>query len=143
VTIAEKETDAMSEPWERIHRRQRVLTAVLAEVARSGRPVISRPDEVTAEFGDVDGFLLALHARWATAVHAHLDAVLEDPPDDVPTAVAQLWRALATRHAPLRALLDASSTRPAVRAADERLRRSLLRDLGVDLPAPTALPDVA
>lgn len=109
--------------------QRRVREMVLADMARTGHPVVTRRAEVEAEFGDLDTFLLALHHRWWTALEARVDGVLEDEPPDPGGAVA----AAATRLAgPDRLLLDAYAERPALGAA-ERVRRRRLADLaGID-----------
>ncbi|MEJ3656854.1 hypothetical protein WEH80_28230 [Actinomycetes bacterium KLBMP 9759] len=127
----------MSATWEQTHRRQALLTTVLADVEASWQPLVTRIDEVIEEFGDVTAFLLAAHHRWYTAVLARIDVVLEDQQLDPPDAVAEIWTALAQRHAALRALLDAHRDEPALIAADEHYRELVLRDLGVDLAALT------
>ena len=121
--------------------QHRTLTAVLADIARTGRPEITRPEEVATAFGDPDGLLRLAQHRWYAAVYAHLDALLEDPPPDLPAAVGGLWRSLAARHAPVRALLDAHAHHPTLRAADRHHRRVLLETVGVDVAAlPPAPP---
>lgn len=118
-------------------RRYRLIEAVLDGVRHSGPPVVpvAFRDEVDAEFGGVDGLLLAVAHRWHTAFVAHLDAVLEDAPADLSAAVAELWQALARTHATSRALLDAHAARPTLVAAHNRLRRDVLAATGVELPA--------
>lgn len=120
----------------------RLVTEVLAEVVRTGRPVITLVAEVEAAFGDLEAFLLALHHRWRTAFFARLDALLEDPPDDFAAAVAALWSDPALGGAGLRPLLDAHADHPALAAADAQERALIARDLGVDLPARTAVRPV-
>ncbi|HLU54467.1 MAG TPA: hypothetical protein VKZ81_03320 [Pseudonocardia sp.] len=107
---------------------------VLAEAARTGRPEITRRDEVEAAFGGVEPFLLALHHRWRTALFARLDALIEDPPDDFEGAVAAVWADPALGGRGLRALLDAHAHVPALAAAQERERSLVRRTLGVELP---------
>jgi hypothetical protein len=126
----------MSEPSD----RDRLLAAVLDDVKRTERPDITHLDGVAAEFGGVDGLLLAVQHRWWTAVDAHLDALLEDPPEDPARAVGDLWRSLARHHSAARMLLDAHADRPALFAAEHEHRRGLMRAVGVDL---TALPGPA
>ncbi len=125
-------------------RRYRLIEAVLDGARRAGRPVVPAElsDEVDAEFGGLDGLLLAVARRWHTAFAAHLDAVLEDSPDDLSTAVVDLWSSQAAVHATSRALLDAHADRPAVVAAEDRQRRDVLATTGVDLAThtPTSTP---
>lgn len=121
-------------------RRYRLIEDVLDEVGRSGRPMVPAAlrDEVEAEFGDLDGLLLAVARRWHTAFVAHLDAVLEDDPADLPAAVAELWRSQARTHAGSVALLDAHADRPVLVDARNRLQRDVLAATGVD---PMEVPD--
>jgi hypothetical protein len=111
-----------------------LVREVLAEVARTGRPEITRLAEVEAAFGSLDAFLLALHHRWRTAVFAHLDALLEERAEDLEAAVRALWTDPATGGRGLRAVLTAHAERPALADAHERDRRLVRRDLGVDPP---------
>jgi hypothetical protein len=110
-----------------------LIRQVLAEVVRTGRPEIVRQGDVEATFGTVDAFLRALHHRWRTAFFARLDALLEDPPDDLDAAVVALWTDPTTGGRGLRALLDAHADSPALAAAQDRERRVVLRDVGVDV----------
>jgi hypothetical protein len=126
VTIAALETDAMSPKFT-------LIRQVLAEVVRTGRPEIARQGAVEATFGGVEAFLLALHHRWRTAFFARLDALLEDPPDDLDAAVVALWTDPTTGGRGVRALLDAHADSPALAAAQDRERRLVLRDVGVDV----------
>ncbi|OZM75838.1 hypothetical protein [Pseudonocardia sp. MH-G8] len=111
----------------------RLVTEVLAEVARTGRPEIARTDEVRETFGSVEAFLLALHHRWRTALVAHLDTLLEDPPADLDAAVHALWADPGLGGRGLRPLLDAHAGHPALAAAQERERVLVRRDLGVEI----------
>ncbi len=131
VTVTALETDAMSTKF-------RLVTEVLAEVVRTGRPEIAPVAEVQAAFGDLEAFLLALHHRWRTAFFARLDALLEDAPDDFEAAVAALWSDPTLGGPGLRPLLDAHADHPALAAADAQERLLVARDLGVDLPARTS-----
>lgn len=110
--------------WERYHRQHQLVNAVVDEVARSRSPHVRRRDEVDALFGDLDSFLLAVHRRWWTTFDAYLDAVHEEVPDDLPSAVDELWQRLATRNPGMRMLIDAHLHRPALAAA-EHSRRAL------------------
>ena len=70
VTVAALETDAMSSKF-------LLVREVLAEVARTGRPEITRRADVEAEFGSVEAFLLALHHRWRTGRNVNRFAVAQ------------------------------------------------------------------
>lgn len=131
VTITEKVIAMSDSP----RRRYRLIEAVLDDVRRSGEPVVPAGlrDEVDAEFGGLDGLLLAVAHRWHTAFVAHLDAVLEEGPADLSTAVAELWCSQAAVHATSRALLDAHADRPVLIEAADRQRRDVLATTGVDL----------
>jgi hypothetical protein len=109
-----------------------LVSAVLSDVARTGRPAVTRGAEVAALFGGTDEFLLAVHYRWSTAVTAHVDALLEDPPADLESAYADLCLDLAAKRPSLRALLDAYAANPAVLAAETALARRMRRDLGLE-----------
>jgi hypothetical protein len=123
-------------------RRYLLIEAVLAGVRRSGTPVVPAGlrAEVDAVFGDLDGLLLTVARRWHTAFVAHLDAVLEEAPPDLPAAVAELWQVQARIHAASRALLDAHADRPPLVAAAARLRDDVLAATGVDLATITGAP---
>jgi hypothetical protein len=120
-----------------------LIRQVLAEVVRTGRPEIVRMGDVEATFGGVEAFLLALHHRWRTAFFTRLDALLEDPLDDLDAAVDALWTDPTTGGRGVRALLDAHADSPALAAAQERERQLVLRDLGVDVSAPASRTRVA
>jgi hypothetical protein len=117
-----------------------LVREVLAEVVRTGRPEITRRDEVEAAFGSVEAFLLALHHRWRTALFARVDDLLESSPTDLEAAVAAAWTDPTTGGRGLRVLLDAYADTPALAAARERERRLLQRTLGVEVPARTPNP---
>lgn len=118
-----------------MYTRFRLVSAVLSDVARTGRPVVTRSDAVAALFGSTDEFLLAVHHRWRTAVTAHVDALLEDPPADLEAAYVDLCLDLAAKRASLRALLDAYATNPALAAADAAFTERIQEDLGLRRPA--------
>jgi hypothetical protein len=111
-----------------------LVREVLAEVVRTGRPEIAHRGDVEATFGSAEAFLLALHHRWRTAFFARLDALLEDPPDDLDAAVAALWTDPTTGGRGLRTLLDAHADDPALAFAQERDRLVVLQDVGVEVP---------
>jgi hypothetical protein len=117
-----------------------LVREVLAEVVRTGRPEITRPDEVEAAFGSVEAFLLALHHRWRTALFARIDGLLERSPADLEAAVVAAWTDPTTGGRGLGALLDAYADMPALAAAQERERRLLQRTLGVEVPARPSNP---
>jgi hypothetical protein len=134
--------------WQQVHRRHRLVDAALADVARSGRPVLgaARRREVDAEYGELDGFLRDVQQRWFRAFDARLDAVLERDPADLPAALAELWHELAEQQPAVRLLLDAHAGHPVLTELAERHDRALHRATGVRLdparltrPAP-ALP---
>lgn len=121
-----------------VYTRFQLVSVVLSDVARTGRPVVTRSDEVAALFGSTDDFLLAVHHRWATAVTAHVDALLEDPPADLESAYVDLCLDLATKRPSLRALLDAYAANPTLAAAETALTRRMQRDLGLRRLEPSA-----
>jgi hypothetical protein len=128
VTVAALETDVMSPKF-------LLVREVLAEVARTGRPEITRRDDVVAAFGGAEAFLLALHHRWRTAFFARLDALLEDSPADLDARVAQLWADPSTGGRGVRALLDAHADVPALAAAQAAERELVRRTTGVTVPS--------
>jgi hypothetical protein len=119
-----------------------LVREVLAEVTRTGCPEITRRGEVESAFGGVEEFLLFLHHRWRTAFFARLDALLEDPSEDLDSAVVALWADPTTGGRGLRPLLDAHADHPALAAAQERERQLVLRDLRVDVRAASPGPPV-
>jgi hypothetical protein len=126
----------MSDSWDRLHRRHRLVRAVLAEIGRTGRPVVAprlRAD-VDAEFGDFGGLLAEVQHRWYRAYDARLDAVLEHEPDDLAAALADLWAGLADTMPATRMLLDAHAEHPALRPLHDHHRRTLRTALGVHHP---------
>lgn len=122
----------MSDSWDRLHRRHRLVGAVLNEVGRTGRPAVAaryRAD-VDAEFGDFAGLLLEIQHRWYRAFDARLDALLEHEPDDLAAALADIWAGLAEIMPAARLLLDTHTDHPALRALHAHHRRSLRVALG-------------
>jgi hypothetical protein len=121
----------MSMAWERTRRRYNLVRAVLAEVARTGRPDI--PADLTGEidktFGDFAAFLCDVRRRWYLVFDARLDQLLETPPPNLERAVADLWRDLEREQPGFRVLLEAH---PAPTAADVHHREALLAATGVD-----------
>lgn len=129
----------MSVEWDRTKQRQRVLRAALEDVGAGGDATVLHRHPIAATFGDLDAFLLAVQARWATAVFARVDRVLETGPGAPEAALAEQLQELDAALPGTRVLLDAHAARPSVAAARARLRRRILADLGVDLdrlPAP-------
>jgi hypothetical protein len=120
-----------------------LVREVLAEVVRTGRPEITRPDEVEDAFGSVEAFLLALHHRWRTALFARIDGLLERSPADLEAAVVAAWTDPTTGGRGLRALLDAHADSPALAAAEEGERELVRRTLGVAVPAARSHPRAA
>jgi hypothetical protein len=119
--------------------RFRLVAAVLDEAARTGNVKGVRLDGVLAEYRDLDSFLLALHHRWWTAVYAQLDRVLEDPPEDLGTAVRAVWGELAGRQPGLRVFLDAYAGHPVLASVERRQCERLRADLGVELDVALAV----
>lgn len=121
----------MSMAWEETRRRYNLVHAVLAEMARTGRPTI--PPNLTAEvdevFGDFAAFLSDVRRRWYQAFDARLDQLLENPPRDLTRAVAGLWRDLEREQPAVRILFDAY---PATTPVDAHHRAKLLTATGVD-----------
>ncbi|GAA4548042.1 hypothetical protein [Amycolatopsis samaneae] len=133
--------------WNELHRRHRLVQAVLGEIAESGRPVLTSGAraEVEAEFGGYDGFLREVQTRWYRAFDARLDAVLEEGPADPRGALARLWHELAADLPGARLLLDAHTGHPALAELAEHHHRRLYRATGVRfdpgrIPAATPVP---
>ena|SRR2546423_7686190 len=115
--------------WDQLHRRHRLVHAVLSEIGRTGRPAVAaryRAD-VDAEFGDFGGFLLEVQVRWYRAFDAWLDAALENEPDDIAAAMADIWATLAEAMPSSRLLLDTHAAHPALRALHEHHRRGIIQ----------------
>jgi hypothetical protein len=141
VTYAVKETVMMSAGWDELRDRNRLITAVLHDVATTGDPSAVRRHPVVETHGDLDTLLLAVHTRWSTAVLARADDVLEADPADPARALAAELQELDAALPGLRLLIDGHAARPAVMAAEERLRERVRADLGVDLTdLPAAQP---
>jgi hypothetical protein len=116
--------------------RRELLQGVRDHVARSGDPSLpweSLPG-LQEEFRDTDDVILALHQRWYARFAAHLDGMLENPPDDLPGAVYELWERLTADDPAGRYLLDAYRTRPAVARAEEQQRLLLAQATAGELP---------
>ena len=98
------------------------LNEVLALARRSGSP-----PSVTEEQ------LLALQRRWAAALSARLDAVIEFAGrESLPEAVARAWGELAAEQDALRGVLDAGQARvPALVAAQRAELRMLALAAGL------------
>jgi hypothetical protein len=119
--------------WDRLHRRHRLVHAVLVEIGRTGRPAVAAKfrADVDAEFGDFGGFLLEVQLRWYRAFDARLDAVLESEPDDLAAAMADSWATLADAMPSSRLLLDTHAAHPALRPLHEHHRRTLRAATGI------------
>jgi hypothetical protein len=123
----------MSDSWNRAHRRYQLVHAVLDGIAGTGRPAVPArlAADVDAEFGDFGGFLRDVQLRWYRAFDARLDTVLETEPDDLPAAVADVWRDLSDTMPAARLLLDAHAEHPALTALHEHHRRTLHAATGI------------
>ena len=124
----------MASSWDRLHRRHRLVHAVLHEIDRTGRPAVAATlrAEVDAEFGDFGGLLTEVQLRWYRAFDARLDLVLENEPDDLPAAVADIWATLADTMPASRLLLDTHAEHPALRASHEHHRLTLRAATGIN-----------
>jgi hypothetical protein len=123
----------MSSSWDRLHRRNRLVRAVLYEVGRTGRPAVAARfrGDVDAEFGDFGGFLVEVQLRWYRAFDARLDTVLENEPEDLPAAVADVWAGLADAMPASRLLLDANAEHSALGPIHAHHRRTLRSATGI------------
>jgi hypothetical protein len=130
----------MSASWDDTRRRYRVMTAVLDDVAATGDPAVVHRHRIEEAFEDLDALLLAVHARWSTAVLARADDVLESDPVDPAQALAAALHELDTALPGARLLIEGHAVRPSVRSAAERLRRRIRADLDVDLADLPSVP---
>jgi hypothetical protein len=119
--------------WAQVHRRHELVHAVLDDLAATGRSAVPArfAAEIDAEFGDFGGFLQDVQLRWYRAFDARLDALLENDPDDLRTALVGLWRALTETMPAARRLLDAYAAHPALTQLDEHHRRTLRAVTGI------------
>jgi len=122
--------------WSRVHLRQQLLRAVLADIATTGRPEIpaALTDRIDAEYGGFAEFLLAAQALWYRTFDARLDVVLETWPSDVRGALIQLEKDVNEALTGARILLDAHHSHPALAEAHRRHHRTLSWATGVSLP---------
>jgi hypothetical protein len=125
----------MSGSWDRLHRRQRLVRAVLDEIGRTGRPAVPATFRaaVDAEFGNFGGFLYEVQLGWYRAFDARLDAVLENQPDDLPAAIADIRAGLANTMPDSRMLLETHAAHPTLRVLHEHHRRTLRSATGINL----------
>jgi AcrR family transcriptional regulator len=105
------------------HHREVVLDRILAEpsTARTGRIPAGYRADIEAFFGDEDGLLLALYARWFDAFNARLIAEPASSSADAPAAMRRAWNAVAEDLPVLQAVLKVHA-----------------RGFTVDMPAATA-----
>jgi hypothetical protein len=128
----------MSANWDEVRRRHRLVHEVLTHAQRQGAAAVAAAqDEIEQEYAEegLAGFLLDVHRTWQRAFDARLDAVLENAPGDLATAVTEMWGRLATDFPGTRLVLDAYAEHPTVARAAERHRRRVLAGTGVDLAA--------
>jgi hypothetical protein len=121
--------------WNTYYQRKSVIDAVLAEVTRTGTDEIpaERHAEITEVFGGRDEFLLALHYAWSNTLHARLDSVVGETPDEAAAKVRQAWETLAAERPAAISLLARYSGRPALADAMRHLQRRLAWAPGVDV----------
>jgi hypothetical protein len=125
-------------PWDRVHRRHRLLEAALDRVRRGGpAEIAAMRDEMAAEYAGpgedgLDGFLRDVQGRWHRAFDARLDAALEGGGVDAPDIV-RLWQAVSRTHPQTRSVLDAFAGHPALERAEARHRRMFQAATGLDL----------
>ena len=125
--------------WDTYYQRKSVIDAVLSEVTQSGADELPAEwlTEITSVFGDVDGFLLALHYAWSNTLNARLDAAIEGTPDGAAAGVRQAWETLAAERPAQISLLARYADRPALADAMRHLQRRLSWAPGVDVTALT------
>lgn len=119
--------------WKRVHRRHRVVRAVVDRAADGpAAPTAAEREAIDAEFADFDDFLLDVHSLWTRAFDTRLDTALEVPPADLRRAVADAWSGLATALPGARRILDEYADRPELVRAMARADQRLLAATGVD-----------
>jgi hypothetical protein len=126
----------MSEAWDRVRRRHRLVDSALDLVRVAGVDEIAAMEaQIRAEYAEegFDGLLRDVQRRWHRAFDARLDGVLESGVDDTRAAVLMLWQHLAQTLPESRLVLDAYADHPALQPAEARHRRMLLDATGVDL----------
>lgn len=89
--------------------RHELATLVAADALTCGPAAFDHwATEIDATFGNLDGLLGHVSARWYTAFYASLDAQLESADPDL----AALWDSLAEIHPGYRILLEAGVDHP-------------------------------
>jgi hypothetical protein len=122
--------------WSRIHLRQQLVRAVLADIAATGSPEIpaALTDRIDAQYGGFAEFLLAVQVLWYRTFDARLDAVLETWPSDTRGALIQLEKDVDEALTGAKILLDAHHAHPALAEVQRRHHRTLSWATGVSLP---------
>ena len=109
--------------------------ATLADRRRDGLIPWAEVRGAAEVFPDADDLLLALHARWATALLARLDEVFEQTAEDPRTAVVTVLRDLAWDMPGTAASLDAHADNERLCAARDKLVALVSRAAGSDVSA--------
>lgn len=91
--------------WQQTHRRWRAIRDVEAEIHAGPAGVLPWNDRYAELFGSRAELVRALEYRWSLIVDAQLDPEL---PEDT---LAETFREITLRHAPLLGVLDAYSRR--------------------------------
>lgn len=122
--------------WERVHRRNRVVRAVVDRAADGpASPTPAEREAIAREFVDLADFLLAVHALWTRAFEARLDAVLETGQLGPQPAAAEAWSDLADALPGARRILDAYADQPELARATALADQRLLTATGIDARA--------
>lgn len=121
----------MSEAWDRVHRRHRLVQTVLRDAGRGrtgARAVERHRARIEREYGDLGPFLADLQRRWNTRLAARLDVLLEDQTALQGPKVVRVWEDVRRDEPGLAAILDAYASHPALaegrRTYDRLLRRA-------------------
>lgn len=118
--------------WEQVQRRNRVVRAVVDRAADGPpSPTAHERAAIAEEFTDLPDFLLAVHALWARAFDARLDATLENG-SDPRAGVAGICDGLARDLPGAQRILDEHADEPVLTGAVSRHDRRLLDATGVD-----------
>ena len=123
--------------WDSYHHRAALVRRVteVADRRRDGLLPWAEVRGIAEVFPEPEDLLLALHGRWATALLARLDEVLEQTAADPRTAVVTALRDLAWDMPGTAAILDAHADNPRLCVARDKLVALVSRAAGADMSA--------